>query len=212
MFGIDNVYDYCLKSSVKPDAILKTHFNHKEDTIMRIAKMKVVLMCLAVTGLVFITGCGEDQEPDTSYSVCDFTYKGKSYHFVSDLDYHDPVGYIETSSGGFWSFDFRSTSGVSSYDNMVSIKYDPDSSQNRDKPMVGPHTIEFLELTIGGVEYGTTKNNGAITITRWDYQYGDDAEYIRSICAGSFSGTIIEEDGTESPIEGTFEGTIDDVD
>jgi hypothetical protein len=179
---------------------------------MRIAKMKIVFMCMAAAGFLFFTGCEDEQKPDTPFSVCDFTFKGKSYHFVSDLTYYDPVQILSSAYGAFWSFDFRSSAGLSTYDNRVWITYDPDSLQNRDKPMVGPHPIDSLTLTIEGVEYGTTANKGTITITRWESHVGlDDAEYTRSICEGYFSGTIVESNGSEYPIEGTFEGTIDDV-
>jgi len=33
-----------------------------------------------------------------------------------------------------------------------------------------------------------------------------------STCKGSFSGTIVESNGSEFPIEGTFEGSVDDED
>jgi hypothetical protein len=178
---------------------------------MRIVKMKMVLMCLAAAGLLFVTGCEDEQEPDTSYGVCDFTFKGKSYHFAFNSDWNDPIGFIESENGDFYSFEFTADSAVN-FGNNVWITYEPDSAENRDIPRIGTHPVSNIGLDIDGVECGTFKNKGTITITKWESHQGEpDAEYIQSICAGSFSGTIVESDGSEYPIEGTFEGTIDDV-
>lgn len=174
---------------------------------MRIAKIRIVFMCLAMTGFVFFAGCEEEHTPDTPYGVCDFTYKGKSYHFENDSDYMEAVHYGESDSGYYYSFDFGSTNDS----NRIGIMYQPYSAENSDIPRIGTHTIDILELFIDGVSIGTYNNKGTITITRWYSHAGEsDAEYCRSICEGSFSGTIVGSDGSESPIEGTFEGTIFD--
>jgi hypothetical protein len=179
---------------------------------MRIAKMKMVLLCLSAAGFLFITACEEEHEPDKAYSVCDFTFKGKSYHFEYNSTWDDPVRWLDSESIECYSFDFRDLESTSDY-NSVWITYEPGSGNNRDIPRIGTHPIDFMCLSIDGVEYGTSKNKGTITITRWYSHQGEsDAEYSQSICEGSFSGTIVESDGSEYPIEGTFEGTIDDAD
>lgn len=173
---------------------------------MRIFKMEKVVMAFAVMSFVFFAGC-DDKEPDTPYGFCDFTFKGKSYHYELEYDSIDPI-FFPIEYGENYSFTFASAEFAR---DTLWMTFDPKSVENRDLPIVGSHTIEFLDLHINGEDIGTVNNKGKITITQWDSHYGEeDAEYTRSICKGSFSGMIVEADGTETPIEGKFEGTIDD--
>lgn len=165
--------------------------------------MRIVKICLLAIIISFAAGCWEE-EPDDSYGFCDFTFKGVKYHFESASSI-DPIRYV--SSGGFYSFSFETYSG-----DDFSIYLDPEHpAENIDKPMCSTRIVSSISLYIDDVEYGTSSDYGTITITQWDYKGGAGAEYNMSTCKGSFSGTIVESDGSEFPIEGTFEGSVDDV-
>ena len=176
--------------------------------------MKIVKICLFLLIISFTAGCWafEDEDlkenHDDSYGFCDFTYKGIKYHFENEFSF-DPVRCLFPDSRGFYSFEFGTISGY----NRLSIYLDADDpAENQGKPMCSTRIVNNISLYINGFECGTISNYGTITITHWDYKGGDGAEYNMSTCKGSFSGTIVESDGSEFPIEGTFEGSVDDVD